>query len=89
VLTVGDLEDVTAAYLLALVDGSGDAFKWTASGKAVLFVTAGEESDTQVWYLDSSLSGAAAVLNADDIKLVGTLEAVAGGDLVASNIAIG
>jgi len=77
---------LSAAEILAKINGSADnEFKWTAAGKAVLFVTDG--NDTQIWYIDSSLAGSASTVSVDDIKLVGLLDGIDGNDLVASNIA--
>jgi len=76
---------MTASQILAIINGASDnAFKWTAAGKAVLFVTDG--SATEMWYIDSSLAGAASTVSVDDIKLVGTLIGIDGTDLVSSNI---
>jgi hypothetical protein len=76
---------LTAAEILASINGADNEFSWTAAGKAVLFVTDGD--DTEIWYIDSSLAGSSATLSVDDIKLVGTLEGIDGAGLVASNIA--
>jgi hypothetical protein len=76
---------LTAAEILASINGADNEFSWTAAGKAVLFVT--NNTDTEIWYIDSSLAGSASTVSVDDIKLVGTLFGVDGADLVASNIA--
>ena len=75
---------LTAAEILASINGANNEFSWTAAGKAVLFVT--DNNDTEIWYIDSSLAGSSATLSVDDIKLVGTVD-IDGDDLVASNFA--
>jgi hypothetical protein len=76
---------LSAAEILASINGAENEFSWTAAGKAVLFVT--NATHTDIWYIDSSLAGSTATLSVDDIKLVGTLDNIDGEDLVASNIA--
>ena len=87
IAVVDSAAGLTASEILAIINGPSDnAFKWTAAGKAVLFVNVGGAS-TEVWYIDSSLAGSASTVSVDDIKLVGTLALIDGTDLVASNIA--
>lgn len=65
----------SAGEIAALIQESGDAFKLTTGGKAVLITGSDSGSATadvaRIWYVDDSLGANKGTIEADDVKLVG------------------